>query len=264
MDLDRGDYGAAAEKFARSLEIHRAIGDRAGEAEGLYALATIDLNRGDDSAAAEKLARSLEIRRALGDRNGEAAGLYSLASMDLDRGDYGAAAEKFARSLEIRRALGDRAGEAQGLYALATIDLDRRDYAAAAEKFARSLEITRAIGDREGEALTLYQLGMLAGLRGQGEICVRLVATCFLIHHWIGHRDAESDLRTLMALCQKLGYDQARFNAIPTEVGAAYLADRCQSLVEQVKELALGRRVRQRVSVFGWFRRLRRGWGRRR
>ncbi|HWE37581.1 MAG TPA: tetratricopeptide repeat protein [Isosphaeraceae bacterium] len=234
IDLDRGDYGAAAEKFATALTMLQAIGDRAGEAATWHNLATIDLNRGDYGAAAEKFATALAMRQAIGDRAGEAATWHQLATIDVHRGDYGAAAEKFDRSLEIMRAIGDRAGEAATWHQLASIDLNRGDYGAAAEKFATALARRQAIGDRAGEAATLYQLGLLARARGQGENGVRLVATCWLIDQAIGHGDAESDLRNLSAFCQELGYDQARYDTMMAEVVAAYQADRCRSLVEQV------------------------------
>ena len=314
IDLNEGDYPAAREKFARSLEINQAIGDRAGEAATWHQLASIDLKEGDYPAAREKFARSLAIRQAIGDRAGEAATWHQLATIDLNEGAYPAAREKFARSLEIKQAIGDRAGEAATWHHLATIDLNEGAYPAAREKFARSLEIRQAIGDRAGEAATWHQLAtidlnegaypaarekfaqvardrgrpsataparrppgtssprststraptrrrgrssrgrlrsgrpsataparrppsfnwvVLACKLGRNHDGARLIAICVLIDKAIGHGDAESDFHALAGLCQSLGYDQARFDAVLEEAGREYQRDRGRALIER-------------------------------
>ncbi len=75
-------------------------------------LATIDLNKGDYDAAREKFEKAMKIMQQIGDRAGEAATWHALASIDLNKGDYDAAREKFEKSMKIRQQIGDRAGEA--------------------------------------------------------------------------------------------------------------------------------------------------------
>ena len=233
IDLREGAYPAAREKFARSLEITQAIGDRAGEAGTWHQLATIDLNEGAYPAAREKFVRSLGITQAIGDRAGEAATWHQLASIDLEEGAYAAAREKFARSLAIDQATGNRADEAVTWHQLATIDLNEGAYPAAREKFARSLEIQQAIGDRAREAAVFFQFGALACKLGRNHDGARLIAICYLIDKAIGHGDAESDFRALDGLCQSLGYDQARFDAVLVEAGREYQRDRGWALIER-------------------------------
>jgi tetratricopeptide (TPR) repeat protein len=198
-----------------------------------HQLATIDVNEGDYAAAREKCAKSLQIKQAIGDRAGEAATWLQLASIDVDEGDYAAAREKCAKSLQTRQAIGDRADEAATWHNLASIDLNEGDYAAACEKFAKSLQIIQAIGDRAGEAATFIHLGVLAHQRGNRHLAARLVGICWLIDQDIGHADTERDFRNLAAICSQLGYDQAQFDAAIAEVGRAYLEDRGRSLVDQ-------------------------------
>ncbi len=169
IDVNRGDYEAAAEKFGRSLAMKQSLGDRAGEAATWHNLATIDLNRGDYEAAAEKFGRALDMRQKVGDREGEAATWHNLATIDLNRGDHDAAAEKFGRALDMLQKLGDRAGEAATWHALATIDLRRGDHDAAAEKFGRALDMLQKLGDRAGEAATWHALATIDLRRGDHE-----------------------------------------------------------------------------------------------
>ncbi len=98
---------------------------------------------------------------------------------------------------------------------------------------ARSLEINQAIGGRAGEAATFFQLGNLACKLGRNHDGARLIAICVLIDKAIGHGRAQSDFRTLNELCQSLGYDQARFNAVLEEAGREYQRDRGRALIER-------------------------------
>ncbi len=106
IDLNEGDYQAAREKFARSLEIEQSIGDRAGEAATWHNLATIDLNEGDYKAAREKFARALQMRQSIGDRYGEAATFYQLGIMAHETGHGHVAARLVAICCLIDQAIG--------------------------------------------------------------------------------------------------------------------------------------------------------------
>jgi tetratricopeptide (TPR) repeat protein len=198
-----------------------------------HQLATIDVGEGDYAAAREKFAKSLQITQAIGDQAGEAATWHQLASIDLNEGDYAAAREKFAKSLQMRQAIGDRKGEAASWHQIATIDLRQRDYAAVREKLAKSLQMRQAIGDRAGEAATFFQIGVLAQRRLHGHLAARLIGICWLINQDIGHADTETAFRKLAAICSQTGYDQAQFDAAIAEAGREYQKDRGRSLVDQ-------------------------------
>ena len=165
------------------------------------------------------------------DDDHDAESLRSLASVEESLGEW-----KTARSLleRARKLLaGDRAGEAATWHNLATIDVNEGAYPAAREKLARSLEIKQAIGDRAGEAATFFQLGFLADKLGRNHDGARLIAICVLIDKAIGHGDAQSDFRTLAGLCRRLGYDQARIDAVLEEAGREYQRDRGWALIDR-------------------------------
>ena len=68
---------------------------------------------------------------------------------------------------------------------------------------------------------------------GRNHDGARLIAICYLLDKAIGHGDAESDFRTLNGLCQSLGYDQARIDAVLEEAGREYQRDRGRALIER-------------------------------
>jgi tetratricopeptide (TPR) repeat protein len=158
IDVYEGQYGAAREKFQESLKIKQEVGDPRGEAATWHNLATIDMHQGDYEAAREKYQKSLEIEQQIGNRAGEAATWHQLATVDIHQDEYGAAREKLQKSLETYQQIGDQAGEAAAWHQMASIDGEEEDYGAAREKFEKSLEIKQRIGDRAGEAATWHQL----------------------------------------------------------------------------------------------------------
>jgi tetratricopeptide (TPR) repeat protein len=161
----------------------------------------------------------------------DAESLRSLASLESSLGAWKAARDLLRRALESSG--DDRAGEAVTWHELATIDLREGDHASARDKFARSLAIEQAIGNRAGEAVTFSQLGCLAYSSGHEHDGVRLVAICALIGQAIGHGDTESVFRYLAGLCERLGYDQARFDAVMEDAIEEYRRDRGWALIQR-------------------------------
>jgi tetratricopeptide (TPR) repeat protein len=161
IEVRQGAYDAAREKLGRALTIDQAAGWRYGEAADLHELASVDFDQGAYDAVREKLGRAIAIRRSIGDLYGETESLHDLASTEVEQGDYDGAWKELKTVLEMCQALGDRKGEADALHQLASIDLERGAYDAAGDKFVRALNIRLEIGDRAGEASALHQLATL-------------------------------------------------------------------------------------------------------
>jgi tetratricopeptide (TPR) repeat protein len=236
IDMNEGNYGAAREKFGKALAMLQAIGDRAGEAGTWHQLASIDMYEGNYGAAREKFGKSLAMRQAIGDRAGEAATWHQLATIDLNEGDYGAAREKFGKALAMRQAIGARGGEASTWHQLATIDLNEGNYGAAREKFGKSLAIKQAIGDRAGEAATLAQIALYAWERQKREPAVRLMAMSFQLLRAINSANQKVVGRNLDGIASALKLDQAGFDNLLRESAEAYQRDRGAELVRQAFE----------------------------
>ncbi len=82
-----------------------------------------------------------------------------------------------------------------------------------------------------GEAATWFQLGLLADRLQCTAEAAPLMAICWLIDRSIGPGDADSDLKSLSALCGKLGYDQAAFDHLIQRTTESYKQDRGRSLL---------------------------------
>jgi tetratricopeptide (TPR) repeat protein len=114
---EQGEYDSAQIWCQRSI-VASAGSNSQQEAVALNGLAMIDLNKGDYDAARDKFEKSMKIVQQIGNRAGEASTWHNLATIDLNKGDYEAAREKFETSMKIRQQIGDRAGEATTFYLL--------------------------------------------------------------------------------------------------------------------------------------------------
>jgi predicted ATPase/class 3 adenylate cyclase len=110
FDSQRERYLAGRPFSEESLALYRELGDRAGEASALWALAGAVAAAGDLSGYLELAGQSLELGRQLGDpyRTGWGAHMVGLAHLGADRLDE--AAEAFRESLEIWASARDRSG----------------------------------------------------------------------------------------------------------------------------------------------------------
>jgi tetratricopeptide (TPR) repeat protein len=212
IEMKKGDYDQAREKFEKVLKTLSQIGNRSGEAYTLHSLASIDLEKADYSSAREKFEKVLEIRQHIGDLAGEAATFHSLAMIDLKQGNYGQAHENLKKALEIRQRIGDHAGEGATLHALASIDLRKGDYDQAHEKFEKVLEIRQHIGDLAGEAATFHSLAMIDLYKGNHYQARENFKKALEFAQKVGDRFAEAgDLHGLASIDLNEGnYDQAR------------------------------------------------------
>jgi tetratricopeptide (TPR) repeat protein len=231
IDLNKGDYEAAREKFEKALKIVQQNGNKVGEASTWHQLATIDLNKGDYEAARENFEKAMKIVQQIGDKVGEASTWHQLATIDLNKGDYEAARENFEKAMEIRKQIGDRAGEASTWHNLASIDLRKGDYKAARENFEKAMKIRKQIGDREGEAATFYQLGVIAWKNDKSQDALRLIALSYQIFASIGHSNAKVTFENLCAAASQMRFSPEQFDALQIEVAESYSKDRGQSLI---------------------------------
>ena len=86
IDLNKGDYEAAREKFETAMKIRQQIGDGLVRLRPGINLATIDLKKGDNEAAREKLETAMKIMQQIGHRAGEASTFYQLGFLAWEQG----------------------------------------------------------------------------------------------------------------------------------------------------------------------------------
>jgi len=224
----RGEYDESLRYFNDSLNIHRDVGDRAGEAAVIDNVGQVHHARGDLDRALEHFHQALQIRENIGDRAGEGTTLNNIGIIHDARGEYDEALRYYKDGLKIARELGDRAGEATVLGNIAAIHFGRGEYDEALQYYSDSLKIRRDIGDRAGEAVTLNNIGLIHDARGEYDEALRYYNDSLRIRREVGDRGGEA--RTLNNIgtvyFQKDQYEKAAQYILPAyeiarEIGIA-------------------------------------------
>ena len=135
-----------------AMDLARASGDVAGEAQGLYCLGRNLHAQADYPAVFEAQDTALSLFRTLGDVAGEARCRNLLGITYRQLGEYGQALAMYEAALKGFRDAGERRWEARVLSNIGTIEVQLGNHAAALELFAHALELRAEIGDTEGEA----------------------------------------------------------------------------------------------------------------
>jgi len=148
-----GQDQKALDCFAREVPLHRARGDRLGEARALYALAGIYDVQGQPRQALDFYQQALEIRQAVGDRRAQAQAWNAVGTAYAQLSQPQTALGCYRQALRLRQAMQDRMGESQTLFWMAKSEQVLGDFASARAHIEASLAITEAqraqIGSRE-------------------------------------------------------------------------------------------------------------------
>jgi CHAT domain-containing protein/Tfp pilus assembly protein PilF len=224
----------AVGKFEESLAIHKAAGDRRGEACDLYHLGLTEDLQNDRKKSLEYLQQALPLFQALGDRKAQSRALveigsnlnaldqkqqaleyfnqalsltrelgdrfyegYTIASISLTYGAMGdrqLANEYQRQAMEIRRSLGDRRGEAISLAGIGGNYEAMGDKQKALEYLHRALPLLRAEGETQAEAHTLYQIGAIYESLNDKRKAVEYFNQSLAIRKKVGHRRGEAAL----------------------------------------------------------------------
>jgi diguanylate cyclase (GGDEF)-like protein len=140
-------------KLAReAMDLARASGDVAGEAQALYCLGRNLHSQADYPAVFEAQDTALSLFRTLGDIAGEARCRNLLGITYRQLGEYGQALEMYEQALKGFREAGERRWEARALSNIGTIEVQLGNHSAALELFGHALELRAELGDTEGEA----------------------------------------------------------------------------------------------------------------
>ena len=146
--------------LARALALGGASTDR--RAKALLAAAQLAVQMGGYAAAPPLLEESLALHRAAGDRRGEAAALDTMGAVAHYEADFARAFSHFERSLALVRESGDRAGVARTLNNLGHAAWHMRELAAARGWLAESLALWREVGNAFEVGNVLWSVGLVA------------------------------------------------------------------------------------------------------
>jgi len=140
-----GERQKALEYYTQALSLHRAVGDRTGEATTLNNIGRVYAALGERQKALEYYTQALSLHRAVGNREGEATTLNNIGAVYDALGERQKALEYLIQALPIFRAVGDREGEATLLGSLAFIKRELGDLAEARVHLEDALRLIESL-----------------------------------------------------------------------------------------------------------------------
>ncbi len=155
------DYGVTRLFASQSLEIFKALGDRAGIADALEPLANVATENGNYQLARDLITERLRLRRELNDLNGVALALIHLAWVEIRPGNYELAKKYFEEGLSVYRQVANQYGIALTLSGLGEIATRKGDYAHARDILEESLSVRRAQDDKWGIGVSFGSLAWI-------------------------------------------------------------------------------------------------------
>ncbi len=164
---------AADRDFARSLELYRAIRERAGIAGVCYEAGVVAWFRGDLAVAREWFSEGLELARALGARQLEAALITGRGEIAQEQGALDEAIAACAVGVQVFRDLGNRHREASALYYLGGAYLERGDVQQADGLLEQAVSLATAVGASRYVALIRGLQCVVHASRGRDELARR-------------------------------------------------------------------------------------------
>lgn len=196
----QSDWAAAKRLLEESLEMHRALENRASIATVAGNLATVSRYRGEYEAARALYAQSLAVHRETGDRWGEARTLNHLGSLAMEQSDLKAAHGWMAESLRLRQELDDRRGMAIVGNNLGMVKMQQGHYDQARVLFEESLYINRELNDRQGIAVSLSYLAVAAADQGRFDTALEFYEESLRLFQELGHRVGIAEMRLHRAM----------------------------------------------------------------
>ncbi len=180
------DTGSVRGLYEESLKISRTIGDRRGEAEGMYNLGFGCMLAGDFPAAKEFELRAEEAFRELGDHVRLAHVYIAQAMVAGSEGDFEAERRFLRRARTTFEELGDLWALGVITGQMGAVAIRAGDQAAARAATLESLGIAERLGNSLGIAVGLEGLGVVAILEGQTEAGLRLAGAAARVKEELG------------------------------------------------------------------------------
>lgn len=158
--FDRGHLHEGRRRLARALEI-APDAPAADRAKALYAAGTLAFRQPDNTEARRLLREGLEITRAQGDRAAEAQALGGLARCALRDGDAKEAGALAEEAMRIQRELGNERGVAAALHIVAYAAYVEGNDDRARRLFEESIALERRLENIRSTAADLTNLGSI-------------------------------------------------------------------------------------------------------
>jgi tetratricopeptide (TPR) repeat protein len=181
------EFEDARKLYQQTLEIHRARGDRAKEANALYNIGfTWSVNSLDHDRARELIGEALEIFRDLADRSGEAKCLWGLSWSTWLQKDFDKAKSYLVEAEAAFRELRDPFSLAWALHTLGLIAIQGERFEEARSHLTEGLNLFADARDLSGITLLLGDFAWLAESLGFRDRALRLWGAALELAHRTG------------------------------------------------------------------------------
>ena len=190
--LVQGRLTDAHDHLEAALALHREVGNREGEADGLNNLAELHLETRRYDLARASAEASLALSRAWRDRRVEVDATNTLGHVTRLLADPGAALGYHRAALRIADETGYGQGETMALIGLAEAEIERGRLVEAELALQRALLISRQVGLRllEGRALTALAAAVLES--GRTDDAERVAREALAVHRECGDRSGQA------------------------------------------------------------------------
>jgi len=149
-DAERG-----AALATEAVELARATGDVAGEAQALYCLGRNLYSKADYPAVFETQNGALALFHTIGDIHGEARSWNLIGIAHRQLSDYGRALEMYDAALKAFREVNDVRWQARVISNIGAVEIQLGNFGTALELFDQALDLRRDVGDQEGMGFDL-------------------------------------------------------------------------------------------------------------
>jgi tetratricopeptide (TPR) repeat protein/transcriptional regulator with XRE-family HTH domain len=151
-----GEYAEALDQLGTAREMHRAIADRAGEAESLAHIGIAQYRSGDHDAALDSLRHAVNLSRETDTPLVEVEALNALGQVLRARGDLAGAGESHRRAETLAHRIGDRYQAAASQDGLAETAHQSGDHATASALWQQALATFRELGVPEAQRIEAH------------------------------------------------------------------------------------------------------------
>lgn len=198
-------------KYLEALPIWRALRDRQGEADTLYALGYVYDLLAEERRALDFYTQALRLYESLSDDRSEAKTLSSMGAIYDIIGEKQKALEHLNRALALRRKVADRVGEAYTLNNIGEYVNGLGEPQQAVGDYEQSLAIFRATGERKGAAYAIRDLGRIYNSLGETKSSIYYFRQALTLSREVGDRQLEASclLNLGLALNSSGDTDQA-------------------------------------------------------
>ncbi|MFX0071573.1 MAG: tetratricopeptide repeat protein, partial [Candidatus Hermodarchaeota archaeon] len=159
--LTLGEYDEALERFNQALEIVSQMEDLASEVTCKNNIGRVYEVKNEFESALKYYIEAIKITEKVGDLNRKATLLNNIGMIYNARGEYNKSIEYYNEAFHISDLLGDLYGKIILLNNIGRIYDEFKDYDKALEKFYESIQIAEELGDLSKKAGTLNNIGSI-------------------------------------------------------------------------------------------------------